>query len=97
MDCCTVGRLCRCSTVSLWSFVSEFLRETAESLSADYGGRLDVQPIPGDYSVGIQQLRYSTQTKQAKHSDILTDKCLHCKMMTYIELNFKQPLSCKIF
>jgi len=38
-------------------FIPEFLKETARSLAEDYGEKLDVQPIPGDYSVGIEQIR----------------------------------------
>ena len=36
---------------------AEFLRETADAVAKDYGDKLDVKPIAGDYSVGISEIR----------------------------------------
>ncbi|XP_045158354.2 histidine N-alpha-methyltransferase-like [Mercenaria mercenaria] len=35
---------------------ADFLQECSDALSVDYGEKLNVKPIAGDYSVGIQQI-----------------------------------------
>ncbi|XP_060593376.1 histidine N-alpha-methyltransferase-like [Ruditapes philippinarum] len=35
---------------------ADFLQECSDALSKDYGDKLDVRPIAGDYSVGIKQI-----------------------------------------
>lgn len=35
---------------------ADFLQECSDNISKDYGEKLNVQPIPGDYSVGIQKI-----------------------------------------
>jgi hypothetical protein len=37
---------------------TDFLQECSDALSKDYGDKLDVRPIAGDYSVGIKQIRF---------------------------------------
>lgn len=41
----------------------EFLDQCSKLLSKEYGHKLDVQQIPGDYDVGIQQIKTITEHK----------------------------------
>ena len=47
----------RSSNYEIASLFADFLRETADAVAKDYGDKLDVRPIAGDYSVGISEIR----------------------------------------
>ena len=38
--------------------LSELLLQSCEIIARDYGSKLDILPIPDDYSVGIDEMRY---------------------------------------
>ena len=39
--------------------LTDNLEEACEFLARDYGNPLDIRPIPDDYSVGIDEMRYA--------------------------------------